>query len=215
VEKGQQAERVGKLDSAREHFLRAMLHRAAVGQEWVGQCEFQLANIQAERGDAASAVDLYKSSFDTWPELRECCDAHNNLGLALEECDRANEALEAYSAAISCEPWRCEPRGNLANILWEFGALEAAERELRTALELADVGPFKVKLLFNLETLLGEYEAKRADEAAAVHDLAVQLSPPELKTADAWHERDRVGTDDEQCVLFSTETTRCMEDEGL
>jgi hypothetical protein len=95
-------------------------------------------------------------------------------------------------------------------VLWEYGLLEAAEKELRTALELAEVGPFKVKLLFNLETLLSEEEnALRAEEAAAVHDLAVQLSPPGLKTAEAWQERDLP----EQCILFSSSSDRCIQEE--
>ena len=39
-------------------------------------------------------------------------------------------------------------------------------------------GAFKVKLLFNLETLLSvEENALRAEEAAAVHDLAVRSRP--------------------------------------
>jgi tetratricopeptide (TPR) repeat protein len=97
-EKGRVAELSGRLDVAREHFLRALQHQKAVG------------NVQAERGEAEEAVRLYRSSFETWPELAEQCDAQNNLGLALEQCKRSNEALEAYSAAISSEPWRPEPR---------------------------------------------------------------------------------------------------------
>jgi tetratricopeptide (TPR) repeat protein len=109
-EKGRVAELSGRLDVAREHFLRALQHQKAVGNIPLASLLFQLANVQAERGEAEEAVRLYRSSFETWPELAEQCDAQNNLGLALEQCKRSNEALEAYSAAISSEPWRPEPR---------------------------------------------------------------------------------------------------------
>ena len=109
-EKGRRAEKKGKLASAREHFLRALIHKWAVQKEFVGAVEFRLASVQAERGDAEEAVDLYRLSMDHWPELATCCDAQNCLGLALEEAGCTGDALQAYSAAISCEPWRPEVR---------------------------------------------------------------------------------------------------------
>ena len=101
-----------------------------------------------------------------------------------------------------------QPHGNLANVLWELGEIAAAEKELRVALELSDIGPFKVKLLFNLQMLLEE--AERNDEAHAVHEWATQLSPPELKSVDAWRERDGIDGDSEQCLLFSSSSERCI-----
>ena len=60
-------------------------------------------------------------------------EAHNNLGITLQELGRLNEAEVSYRKAITLKPDYAEAHNNLGNTLKELGRLEEAEASLQTS----------------------------------------------------------------------------------
>jgi tetratricopeptide (TPR) repeat protein len=63
-------------------------------------------------------------------------EAHCNLGAALQELGRLDEAEASLRQAISLKPDFAEPHNNLGVVLQELGRLENAEESYRQAIVL-------------------------------------------------------------------------------
>ncbi len=111
-------------------------------------------------------------------ELRpDYAPAYNNLGLALQEMGRTEEAVQQFRKAIALEPTLPQPRLNLAEILISRSDPDGAEREyveaIKSAPELADAH-------YNYAVLL----AMRHRRTEAVHECetACRLDPDDSQS---------------------------------
>jgi tetratricopeptide (TPR) repeat protein len=102
--------------------------------------------------------------------------AHDNLGFALLESGRLEDAMAQFRQAIELNPERVTPHNNLASALRECGRLDEAESELRKALELA---PGVLKIHFNWVKLLEQ--EKRLNEEVEEYKVILRMLPPSDK----------------------------------
>jgi Flp pilus assembly protein TadD len=65
-------------------------------------------------------------------------DAHNNLGLLLDDMGRKEDAEAEYRDALRINPDDAEAHGNLGILYSETGSNEAAKKELEIAKRLFD-----------------------------------------------------------------------------
>ncbi|MBV9119442.1 MAG: tetratricopeptide repeat protein, partial [Chloroflexi bacterium] len=63
-------------------------------------------------------------------------ELHNNLGIALQDLHRYEEARVHYLAALAIDPANIFARTNLGNVLLELHRLDGAERHFREALRI-------------------------------------------------------------------------------
>ncbi len=99
-------------------------------------------------------------------------EAHNNLGIALEEQGRWDEAVTCYRAALRLRPDYVEALSNLGGALKARGRLDEATSHLREALRLK---PDCAEARNNLGVVLTAQG--KWDEAAANLREAVRLKP--------------------------------------
>ncbi|WP_136514986.1 tetratricopeptide repeat protein [Geomonas edaphica] len=82
--------------------------------------------LARQRGDLGEACELFSRAALLAPGLPE---AHNNLGVILEEMGRPDEAAASYRRALGLRPEYPEAQGNLGNALLKLGHIdEAVER---------------------------------------------------------------------------------------
>ena len=98
--------------------------------------------------------------------------AHNNLGWALGEVGRLDEAIEQYNEALRIFPDYVDAKGNLANALAKRGSSGEAERLYSEMLRL---NPRDEKAHFNLGQMLAK--EGRTDEAIAEFRQAIETKP--------------------------------------
>ena len=99
--------------------------------------------------------------------------ARNNLGIALKDQGKIDEAIEAYRKAMELDPKDAKPHGNLGALLCDvLGDYEGAAACFRKAIEL---NPKLVTAYSNLSKALG-HDGKWS-EAIAAHKTALSLDP--------------------------------------
>ena len=98
--------------------------------------------------------------------------AHINLGVALEQEDRREEALAEYHKAIAIDPNRFQAHNNLANLLSAMGERNEAVQQYQAALRL---NPKAALAHANFGTLLSEMG--RFDEAMSEYNRSARLAP--------------------------------------
>ncbi|HYG25062.1 MAG TPA: tetratricopeptide repeat protein [Verrucomicrobiae bacterium] len=98
--------------------------------------------------------------------------AHINLGVALEQADRKDEALQQYYQALTISTNRAQTHNDIANLLADLGKRDDAQRHYLRALELKPNAPLAHQ---NLGTLLAE----SGDFAGAMksYQEAARLAP--------------------------------------
>ena len=98
-------------------------------------------------------------------------DAYNNLGVALQDYGKLDEAIEAYKKAISIKP-RYAANNNMANTLKDKGilkeAIEAYEKAISIKSDYADA-------YNNLGVALQDYG--KLDEAIEAYKKAISIKP--------------------------------------
>jgi tetratricopeptide (TPR) repeat protein len=97
---------------------------------------------------------------------------HSNLGNALRDCGRHQEAVAAYRRALEIEPEFVDGYHNLGSALADLGQVEDGIASLEAALK---IDPDFAPSLGNLAGLLQEQE--RLDEAIAISQKALDLDP--------------------------------------
>ena len=105
-----------------------------------GAARLRLAHVLRWLGRLDEAMLEYRallaadSTADTPPALLP--DAHNGLGIALQEAGQIDEAIAQHRAALALDPAFAEAHNNLGNALKERGDLEGALDGYRAALAL-------------------------------------------------------------------------------
>ncbi len=128
-----------------------------------------LGVVQAQGGNFASAVEFIGRAIKVDPRNAA---AHANLGNALRELKRPEEALASYDRALALKPAFPDALNNRGNALRDLGrpheALASYERALR-------LNPDYANALLNLGNALTDLQ--RPQEALASYERALALSP--------------------------------------
>jgi tetratricopeptide (TPR) repeat protein len=123
----------------------------------------------------------WKSSETLWTHTLDCTAgnyvARGNLGLALFEKGRVDEATIHFQSALQIKPDYAEARNNLGNILVQKGRVDEAIADYQKALQ---TNPDYAKAQNNLGNVL--LQKGRADEAIAHYQKALQINPGHVKT---------------------------------
>jgi len=129
---------------------------------------FRAGNAAQAAGDYAEAERIFREVIRQQPESGA---AYNNLGIALYDQGRLDEAIAAYETAINIEP-RASRYNNLGNALRDLGRPEEAIEAYRTAIDLDPTDPFPYNGLGNV---LDDLE--RWEEAIEAYRTAIDLDP--------------------------------------
>ncbi|MCG6944214.1 MAG: tetratricopeptide repeat protein [Deltaproteobacteria bacterium] len=98
--------------------------------------------------------------------------AHNNLGVALAQDGRLNEAIKQYSEALRIKPDRAEVHNNLGNALAAQGSVDRAVDHYYQALR---IDPNNARAYNNLGNLLANQG--KMEEAINHYNKALRLEP--------------------------------------
>ncbi len=173
VNLGNDFERSGRPDLAREHYERSLAivpsARAHVG----------LANVLARAGDPDRAQRHYEDALRVDPRY---APAHNNLGVLLTRQGRLEEAVEHCRAAVRIDPGYAEAHKNLGVLLGRLGRFAEAEAQFERAIAAGMSGAeprrnlaFVLERQGKLEGAAARYEealALEADDAESHRRLA-------------------------------------------
>ncbi|MEO8343623.1 MAG: tetratricopeptide repeat protein [Gallionella sp.] len=124
------------------------------------------AALQMQRKDALPAL---QNTVELSPKDAE---AHNNLGVTLQERGQLNEAVTSFHNAIRINPGYVDAHYNLGNVLCELGQLEEAVSSYRSALKLS---PGLAVIHSNLGAAL--QELGQIEEALSSCRRALELEP--------------------------------------
>jgi protein O-mannosyl-transferase len=117
----------------------------------------------------ASAETLWRATVAQEPKSWM---AQNNLGVALMECDRNEEAVGHFQEALKGNPDRGEVLGNLGKT---YIRLERATQSLPYLLEAKECAPNRPDVLSNLGRAL--YQTGHLDDAVANLEKALDINP--------------------------------------
>ena len=124
-------------------------------------------------------VSLQRQSRDGLPAFQKAvkflpndAEVHNNLGNALSDSGRLDEAEAIYRLALQINPRNSNAYNNLGCTLSDLGRLDEAEASYRRALQ---VKPDFAEAHFNLGSTLNDLG--RLDEAEASYRRALQIKP--------------------------------------
>ena len=155
--------KLGLYNQARE-----LLKKLVEIEPWNLDAIYNLALSSSKIGDMGEAVAYYR----TYLRKREDPEGYNNLGIALDRLNRLDEALEAYSKAISLKPDNLNALINRGNLLAYMGKLDEALEDLKRA---ESINPNNYLISYSLGTL---YFLKREyDRAIEYLEKAVSLNP--------------------------------------
>ena len=135
--------------------------------------EFMIWNILGAAnmglGRLQAASDSFKKVLDLNPTYAE---AHNNMGVTLQEQGNLDEAIAAYKKALSLKPDYAEAYDNMGSALQGQGNLDEAIAAYNKALSLK---PDYAETLYNMGSAL--QEQGNLDEAIAAYNKALSLKP--------------------------------------
>jgi len=115
----------------------------------------------------------WKDSLSFWSATVESAPAsaraHYNLGNALDNTGKRNEAIREYKMAIGLDETYGEPHNNLGTVYVEIGRLDDAEKEYRIAVALepdSSKSHYNLGLLYNKKGMFKSalYEYQKAVE---------------------------------------------------
>lgn len=120
-----------------------------------------------ERGDAKQAEGLFRTATELDPQQP---DAWNNLGRALKQLGRQEEALKAFDRQIEINAFDIYAYNNRGDLLVQTNRVAEGERDLLKQIEVA---PFEVHAYRNLGHL--RLQQNRFAEAADFYEKAVRI----------------------------------------
>ncbi|MCE0499591.1 MAG: tetratricopeptide repeat protein [Methylacidiphilales bacterium] len=109
---------------------------------------------------------------DTLAKNPNCWVGYNNLGLALAQEGRLDEAITSYQKALEIEPDYAGAHNNLGGVLFQMGRLDEAIVQFQSALE---INPNYAKAHNNLGIALAQ--KGRLDEAMVHYQKALEIDP--------------------------------------
>jgi hypothetical protein len=116
---------------------------------------YELAKLHHQAQRFAEAESLYRRVLSLQPSFPECL---NNLGAALLNQDKLDEAMECLNQAVALDPNHAGALANIGNTLREMGRAEDAVMALRKA---AALQPRDANIHWNLSLALlltGQFE---------------------------------------------------------
>jgi tetratricopeptide (TPR) repeat protein len=163
-----EADRAGFLAARTEH-ERSLLARP---DDFASQ--YDLGNLELERGDPAEAAVRYRKALALRPDH---VASLVNLSMAEARRGRLDEAEKPLREAIRLQPREAAAHFNLGLLLAEKGQPAEAQAALRRALEL---DPANAAAAYNLAVLIG---AAKPGEAASLAGRAADRAPEEPRYA--------------------------------
>ena len=112
---------------------------------------------------------LFRHALDV---TRDNWLAHYNLGIALEQTGKTEEAIAHYEQALRIKPDSGGAHNNLGVALVRLGRMQEAMEHFEQALR---INPDDAKAYYNLGVVLAQ--AGRISEAIAHYDQALRLKP--------------------------------------
>jgi tetratricopeptide (TPR) repeat protein len=119
----------------------------------------------ARNGVWENGVRLWSNVVSKSPEKAR---PHNNLGQALNEKGRTDEAIEQYKKALALYPRFAEARFNLGNAYKDRGDLINAEKAWKKTLEIKPSHPLALNQLGNVYYFKGQFKEAKKYYAAAL-----------------------------------------------
>ena len=119
-----------------------------------------------------------------WKSSRDNAEAHNNLGIALLQKGKVDEAIAQYQKALQIKPYyRGSPHTTSAIALQQKGRMDEAITHYQQALEIK---PDDDAAHFNLGNALRQ--KGRVDEAITHYQKALQIKPADMEAQNnlAW-----------------------------
>ncbi len=153
---------------------RAEAERSLVARPDDFASQYNLGNVELERGDAAAAAERYRKALVLRPDH---VASLVNLSMAEVRLGRLAEAEAALREAIRLQPREAAAHFNLGLLLSERGRPLDAQAELRRALEL---DPRSAGAAYNLAVLVAGSSPR---EAAALAGRAAAASPQDPRYA--------------------------------
>lgn len=128
-----------------------------------------LALIYLKRGEYTKAESMQRKLTEMRPRDPAI---HTNLGLALFNQKKFEEALEAFQHAVEIDPARGARHANLGKVYFAIGEFEAAEECFHKAVQLE---PRSLEFLFLLAD--SKKEQKNFPGAKKVYERILEISP--------------------------------------
>jgi tetratricopeptide (TPR) repeat protein len=138
-------------------------------------------------GGAWRQTSFWRNGETLWAHAVLCTSenlvAHNNLGNALMESGRLDEAIAQYRKALQIDPRHAEMHYNLGNVLLARGELDAALAEYQEAVKLRPDHPFARTNMASVLARQGRFA-----EAAGHFQRAMEIRPdfPDVINNLAW-----------------------------
>ena len=129
---------------------------------------FQQGNAAQSAGNFSEAERIFRLVIQREPKNAA---AYNNLGIALRQQGKLEEAIASYNRAIELEP-NAILYNNLGNALSKQGKLEEAIASYNRAIEL---NPNYATAYYNLGNAL--YDQGKLEEAIVSYNRAIELDP--------------------------------------
>jgi tetratricopeptide (TPR) repeat protein len=121
-------------------------------------------------------TSYWRNSETLWTHTLACTPenyfAHGDLGVALTEQGRLDEAIEHLQKALEIHPGHPECHNNLGNALLQAGQVDEAIEHLQKALQ---INPGDEEACYNLGNAL--LQKGNVDEAIAHYQKALQIKP--------------------------------------
>jgi tetratricopeptide (TPR) repeat protein len=127
----------------------------ALAPDWPA-ARFERGKLWLRRDDLIRASDDFRAAAARMPGFGP---AWANLGATLGELDRPDEALEAFDAALACDPASHQTVNNIGVLQRERGQLAASETAFRQVVALAPDLAFGYYNLGHTLFLQGRYQA--------------------------------------------------------
>jgi tetratricopeptide (TPR) repeat protein len=125
---------------------------------------------------ARAQVSYWRNSESLWNRTLACAYessfAHNNLGNALLQEGKPDQAILHFQKALQMEPGNAKAHNNLANILVQKGDADGAIAEYQKALQIK---PDNAEIHNNLADVF--FQKGNADEAISHYQQALQIKP--------------------------------------
>lgn len=171
---GVDAGTVAPADRAALRSATAELERSLLARPDDFASQYNLGNLQLERGDDAAAAERYRRALTLRPDH---VPSLVNLSMAEARRGRLGAAEEALRRAIGVDPGSAAARFNLGLLLAETDRAGEAKAELRRALEL---DPGNGAAAYNLAVLVAPESLR---QAATLAGHAAEASPEDPRYA--------------------------------
>jgi Tfp pilus assembly protein PilF len=132
-------------------------------------------------GDTSAAIASYLESARLWPEKLE---TRFRLAGAAERTGDVALAGQQYQAVLAADPQNADAHNGLGLLLFKSRRFDAAAREFRLALEIAESAEIQNNLGAALAQAAQWDDARRAFEAALRLDPANQRAKENLELLD-------------------------------